>query len=68
MDRIEEFSFANTDFTNLTDVLDDMFHFIGRTSKSEFLRFFKQNKTFAHSKAIMVMIVILKLILSFSNS
>ena len=27
---------ANTDFTNLTDVLDDMFHFIGRTSKSSF--------------------------------
>lgn len=39
--------FPNTDFTNLTDVLDDMFHFIGRTSKSELLRFFKQNKTFA---------------------
>jgi len=39
-----------------------MFHFIGRTSKSELLIFLKQNKTFAHSKAIF-MIVILKQIL-----
>jgi len=32
--------------------LDDEFHFAGRTSECSHSRFFKRNKTLAHSKAI----------------